>query len=127
MTIIINYFLIIFLIQSSYSIERIDSSINEFLKFLKNDLKINHENYVEKFRLLKESMLIDYKKNFSDLSEELSSYIETIVTKNFIFDLNSLYYDVCFQLEFTKDIEPYIKKIIKSKSLYYNVILDKNH
>jgi insulysin len=120
-------FLIIFLVQSSYSIDRISESINNFNKFLIKDIKNNYGEYLEKFRLLKESKLIEFKKTFSDLIEELSSYIESIISKNFIFNLNSLYYDICKQINFENDIEPLIQNIVKKKLIYYDIILNKKN
>ena len=120
------YFIVIFLIQSSYSIDRISESIINFNKIIFKNMKNNYDEYLEKFRLLKEAKLIDLKKNFSDLVEELSSYIMSIVSKNFIFNINSLYWDICSEISFSDDIEPVIYSIIKNKSNYYDIILKKN-
>lgn len=125
------YFIIIFIIQSNYSIERISESIGNFCKFMIKDIKNNYNEYTEKFKLLKESKMIELKKPFSDLIEELSSYIESIITKNFIFNINPLYYEICSQINFTDDIEPIIFNIIetksKSKSKYYDIVLNKKN
>ena len=123
------YFIIIFLIQSSYSIERITESIGNFCKFIIKDIKNNYGEYTEKFKLLKESKIIELKKTFSDLMEELSSYIESIITKNFIFNINSLYVEICSQIKFSDDIEPVIYDIVKlkSKSKYYDIVLNKKN
>ena len=120
------YFNILFLVQSSYSIKRITNSIENFCEFFEKDLKSNYENYLEKFRLLKESKLIELKKPFSDLTEELSSYVESIVSKIFNFDLNQMFYDICEQIDFSKDIIPIINKIVKTESKFYDVVLEKN-
>jgi hypothetical protein len=69
--------------------------------------------------------MIELKKPFSDLIEELSSYVESIITKNFIFNINSLYTEICSQINFKDDIKPVIFNIIKSKSKYYDIILNK--
>lgn len=119
------YFIIFFLIQSSYSIERISESISNFSKFIIKDIKNNYGEYLEKFKSLKESKIIDLKKPFSDLIEELSSYIESIITKNFIFNINSLYIEICSQINFKDDIEPVIYEITKSKIKHYDIILKK--
>ena len=116
------YFIVIFLIQSSYSIDRISESIINFNKIIFKNMKNNYDEYLDKFRLLKEAKLIDLKKNFS----ELSSYIMSIVSKNFIFNINSLYWDICSEISFSDDIEPVIYSIIKNKSNYYDIILKKN-
>ena len=119
------YFIVIFIIQSNYSIERITESIGNFCKFMIKDIINNRNEYMEKFKLLKESKMIELKKPFSDLIEELSSYIESIITKNFIFNVNSLYEEICSQIDFADDIEPVIFNIIKQKSKYYDIILNK--
>lgn len=121
------YFIVIFLIQSNYSIERISESVGNFCKFIIKDIKNNRNEYIEKFKLLKESKMIELKKPFSDLIEELSSYIESIITKNFIFNVNSLYEEICSQIDFTDDIEPIIFDIVKVKSKYYDIILNKKN
>ena len=120
------YFIIFFLIQSSYSIDRISESIKNFNKFIIKNIKNNYDEYLEKFRLLKESKLIDFKKPFSELVEELNSYIMSIVDKNYIFNINPLYWDICSEIDFSKDIEPIIYSIVKPKSKYYDIILKKN-
>ena len=119
------YYLIIFLIQSSYSIKKISDSIEDFNKYILKDLKTNYENYLEKFRLLKESKLLEFSKPISDLSEEINLYIESITNKIFNFNLNKLFFDECKKIEFEKDIESEIKKINIKKSFYSNIILEK--
>ncbi len=116
------YFFIIYLVQSSYSIERISQSINNFNKFIHKDIKNNKDSYQEKFKLLKKSKLLEFEKHFSNFSEEINSYIETVISKFFIFDLNSLYYQICNNIDFKKDIEPIIMHITKSN--YHSIILD---
>ena len=120
------YFIIIYLVQSSYSIERISESIINFNKFMVKDIKTNYDTYSEKFKLLKKSKLIDLKKNFSNLTEELNAYLSSIVSKNFIFNINVLYWDICSEITFSDDIEPIIHQIIKPKSKYYDIIYEKN-
>jgi insulysin len=118
-------FIIFFLIQSSYSISRISESIKNFCKFIIKDIKNNYDSYTEKFRSIKESKIIYFKKPYSDLIEELSSYIESIVSKNFIFNINSLYLEICSQIDFKNDIVPIINSILNPKSKYYDIILNK--
>ena len=120
-------FIIYFLIQSSYSISRISESIKNFCKFIIKDIKNNYNAYTEKFRLLKDSKMIDFKKPYSDLIEELTSYIESIVSKNFIFKMNLLYLEICSQINFTDDIEPIINSIVNSKSKHYDIVLNKKN
>ena len=119
------YFIILYLVQSSYSVDRISESIINFNKFIIKDIKNNYDEYFEKFRLLKESKLIEFNKPFSNLAEEISSYIESIISKNFIFNVNSLYKEVCSEINFSDDVQPIIYHIVKNKSDDYNIIIDK--
>ena len=119
------YYLVLFLIQSSYSIKKISDSIEDFNDYVIKDLKSNYENYLEKFRLLKESKLLEFSKPISDLSEEVNVYIEAISNKIFNFNLNTLFLDECKKIEFEKDIEPEIKNINIKNSIYSNIILEK--
>ena len=121
------HFIIFFLVQSSYSIERISSSMINFNKFIMKDIKNNYDNYLEKFESLKNSELINLKKPYSDLSDEISSYIESIISKNFIFNINQLYLDVCSEINFENDVLPVIYNIVKNKSKYHDIILEKKN
>ena len=80
---------------------------------------------MEKFRLLKDSKLIEFSKPVSNLSEEISIYIESITSKIFDFNLNKLFYDECKKIDFEKDILPILKTINMSTSKNYNIILEK--
>jgi secreted Zn-dependent insulinase-like peptidase len=120
------YYIIFFLIQSSYSLEKISNSLIEFNKYFIKDINSNYENYLEKFRLLKDSKLIEFSKPVSDLSEEINIYIEAITSKIFDFNLNKLFYDECKKIDFNKDILPVLKQINITKSKNFNIILEKN-
>jgi insulysin len=119
------YYLVLFLIQSSYSIKKISDSIEDFNDYIVKDLHSNYENYLEKFRLLKESKLLEFSKPISDLSEEINVYIEAISNKIYNFDLNKLFLDECKKIDFEKDIEPEINNINNKNSIYSNIILEK--
>ena len=71
--------------------------------------------------------IIDLKKPYSNLIDELSSYVESIVSKNFIFKINLLYLEICSQINFTNDIKPVIYSIVNSKSKYYDIVLNKKN
>ena len=119
------YYLILFLIQSSYSIKKISTSIEDFNEYIIKDLKTNYQNYLEKFRLLKESKLLEFSKPIYDLSDEVNIYIEAIVSKLFYFNFNKLFFSECKKIEFETDIAPEIKNINRKKSIYSNIILEK--
>jgi len=120
------YYLVTFLIQSSYSIKRIRGSLENFNEFLNLDLKNNYESYSEKFRLIKKSKLLEFEKPYSDLIEEINSYVESIVSNIFLFNLKDLFLEVCKKIEFSKDIEPIILNIINDNSLHKDIILEKS-
>lgn len=119
------YYLILFLVQSSYSIKRIQSSFQNFNEFVALDLQNNYESYSEKFRLIKKSKILEFEKPYDDLSDEINSYIEAIVSNLFIFDLNSLYLEVCEKIDFSRDVEPVILNIINGDSNCKDIILEK--
>jgi secreted Zn-dependent insulinase-like peptidase len=120
------YFIIYFVVQSSYTISKISTSINDFNEFIKNNFEENHENYLEKFRLLKESKLIEFNKPFSDISEEINNYIEAITSKIFDFNLHKLFYDVCSTDVLFNDIKCLILELVNSKIKHYDLNLNKN-
>ena len=60
-------------------------------------------------------------------AEELNSYIESIVLKNFIFNIKSLYHEICSEINFSNDVEPIIYNVVKNKSDEYNIILNKKN
>lgn len=120
------YFIVYFLIQSSYTIQRIDESIKNFSKLLFKDLKKNNKEYREKFRLLKESKIIDLKKPFADFEDETNSYIGAILGENFEFNISSLYLEICEEINFN-DVQKVILNIINDKSNHFDIVLDKNN
>ena len=121
------HYIIFFLTQSSYSIKRICSSFENFNEFIGSDLKNNYPSYSEKFRLIKESKILEFSKPFSDLYDEINSYIESILTNIFIFDLNNLYLEVCKDIDFSQDIEPIIIHIINNDTNHKDIVLNKNN
>jgi secreted Zn-dependent insulinase-like peptidase len=126
------YFFITFLVQSSYSIKRINSSIDDFIDGLDtifNTEEKKLDEYFEKFKLIKKSKLINYQKDFDDLVHEINNYLDAIISKFFIFDLNSLYLKVCKQIDFNKDIKPILLYLIEStkNKKYYEIVLDKKN
>ncbi len=119
------YFVIFFLTQSSYTVKKISNSIDEFNEYVQNEINENHSNYLEKFRLLKKSKIIEYNKPFGDMGEEVNNYIESIITKNFDFDLNKLYVNICKKINWENDIEPIITYITNKNTKSYSMILNK--
>ncbi len=102
-------FVIYYLIQSSFSTNKIIKSIDKFNKFLKSDIKSNKKIYMEKIKSLLKSKILLYKKPFVDLSEEIDTYLESFSSKIGMFDIYNISSKVC--------------KKIKEKEIF-NLLLD---
>ena len=118
---------IYYIIQSSHPVNRIIDSINDFSKYIKNDIKNNYGEYLEKFRLKKEYFLLEYEKNYSNIYDESYAYILSIVMKLYDFNINLLYKKICKNLDFDKDIYPIIVKITQNNTEFHDIILDKDN
>ena len=119
-----NFSIILFyLIQSNYDINKITLSIDNFNKFMLKDIKKNYDSYFEKFNSLKKSKLLELKKPFSNLIQEVSSYIDSFVNKVYVFNINKLTYKICKKIKFN-DILSVLKIFLQNKSEKYNIILD---
>lgn len=121
------YFIIYFLVQSTYSIKKISNSLDDFNQYIKIDLSKNYDNYLENFNSQKKSKLIDCEKLPSDLIEEVSNYVDAILSKSFHFNINELFYEIINSIEFSSDVEPYLNKLVGNKFKYYHLILDKSN
>jgi insulysin len=115
--------ILFYLIQSQYDIKKINKSIDDFNKFMLNDIKKNKDMYLEKFNSLKKSKLLELKKPFTNLLQEIGSYIDSIVNKIYILNINDLIYKICKKIKFT-EILSLLKKFLENKSEKYNIILD---
>ena len=87
------------------------------------DIKKNYNSYLEKFNSLKKNKLLEYKKPFFNLLQETSSYINSIVNKEFIFNINKLKYKICKKIKF-EEVLVVLKNFLNDKSKKYNIILD---
>lgn len=110
-----------FLVQSTFSIKKIGSSIDNFL----SDLKSNIEDWKDKYNTLKQSQQLEYSKPFTNLSDEVESYMGAIALKTFNFNTMDMYIRVLEQLDYEQDVLPVIKHVIESKN-YVQVIYDKD-
>ena len=117
---------IIYLIQSSYSIKRIKSSIKLFNKFIREDIKVNNDIYLEKFNTLKKSRLLELQKPFSELVDEVISYISVILSKIYIFNIKKITFEICKSINFSVDIVKYIMLITNNNTQSFDIILDKD-
>lgn len=116
--------IIIYLIQSSYSVDRILESINNFNIFIMFDIKNNLDKYKEIFRMLKKSKLIELNKPHDNLNQEAWTYIDYIVCKYDCFDINKIICDICNNINFD-DILKNINLMLTSADTF-QVILDTN-
>jgi secreted Zn-dependent insulinase-like peptidase len=120
-----NNFLIIlfYLVQSTYDVNKIKLSIKNFNDYMLKDIKNNYDNYFEKFNSLKKSKLLELKKPFSNLLEEISTYLDSFVSNIYIFNIHELSYKICKKIKF-EDILSILNKFLQDKSEKYNIILD---
>ncbi len=119
-----NFSIILFyLIQSTYDVNKIKLSIKNFNNYMLKDIKDNYDNYFEKFNSLKKSKLLELKKPFSNLLEEISTYLDSFVSNIYIFNIHELTYKICKKIKF-EDILFILKKFLQDKSEKYNIILD---
>jgi insulysin len=115
--------ILFYLVQSNYDINKITLSINNFNKFMLKDIKKNYDSYFEKFNSLKKSKLLELKKPSSNLIQEVGSYIDSFVSKIYIFNINKLTYKICKKIKFN-DVLSVLKIFLQNKSEKYNIILD---
>jgi secreted Zn-dependent insulinase-like peptidase len=107
-------YILYYLVQSTSNIKNINKSIKKFNTLFKSDIKDNKKEYYEKISSMIKSRLLLYKKPFTDLSEEVSTYLESFIEKIGLFNINKLSYNVC--------------KKIKVKEVYklINIFLDQS-
>jgi insulysin len=120
-----NYnYLIIYVIQSNFKIDEIYEAINNFNIYFKNDFNLNNKKYNEKFLSIRNSQELDFSKKYSNLDEEVSYYINSIIKKINIFNLKKLYLDIVKKIKFKKVIK-YINKIFNNKlNNNFKIVID---
>jgi secreted Zn-dependent insulinase-like peptidase len=104
-----------YVIQSEHDMHKINESIINFNDFFYSDFKKNSSDYEQTFKTLKESRLLNYKKEFTNLQEEVSTYITSIILKTNILNPYDLLYSICHQITFN-DFNNAIKNIFDTKS-----------
>jgi insulysin len=119
-----NFSIILFyLIQSNYDVDILNKSIDNFNKFMLKDIKKNYDSYFEKFNSLKKSKLLELKKPFSNLLQEISCYIDSFVNKIYIFNINEIIYKICKKIKFN-DIIEVLNIFLNNKLKKYSIILN---
>ena len=115
-------FLIYYLVQSDKSINRIHDSINQFNKYIINNLINNENEYINKFETLKENKLIEYQKSFTNLEDEKDFYLDIITLNYDNFKINKMFYKICKKINFNT-IKNTIIKILNNNS--FDIIIQK--
>jgi len=116
-----------YIVQSDYSIDDIYKSINDFNTLFFEDFKNNKDKFKNMFETLKKSKLLDLKKNPTDLDEEVTTYLSSIINKYGIFNCDKLNAEILETITFselTKHVKNLFTVIIKTDR--YHVILNKN-
>lgn len=116
-----------YIIQSNYNIDDIYKSVDEFNKKFYEDFKKNSDKFKKMFETLKKSKILDLQKDPSDLDEESSIYLSSIVNKYGIFTYINLNLEILETITFA-DLNNYIEDLFMSvvKTNRYHVILNKN-
>jgi insulysin len=122
-----SYFYLIYIVQSTADIDKIKECINNFNNYFIEDFNKNIAKYKDKFLSLKKSKLLYYSKDYSNLDNEISYYVSTILKNYNIFNLKKLSYDIIENLNFN-NIKKYINNIRSNEfKNNYSILLDKNN
>ena len=115
-------FLIYYLVQSDKNINRIEDSINQFNKYIINNLINNENEYINKFETLKENKLLEYEKYFTNLEDEKDYYLDIITLNYDNFKINKMFHKICKKINFNT-IKDTIIKILNNNS--FDIIIQK--
>jgi insulysin len=116
-----------YMVQSNYSVKDIYKSINDFNVIFYKDFNENKDKFEKMFETLKKSKILELGKNPTDLDEEASIYLNTIINKYGIFNydkLNMQILETITFLELTESMDTFFNDIVKTNR--HHVILDKN-
>lgn len=121
------YFYLIYIVQSTFNIDKIKKCINDFNNFFIDDFIKNTDTYKDKFLSIKKSKLLYYSKNYTSLDDETSYYITAILKNYNIFNLKKLSYEIINNITFN-DITKYINNIFSNESKNnYSILIDINN
>jgi insulysin len=116
-----------YIVQSNYAIEDIYKSIDKFNIGFYKDYQKNKEKFKKMFDTLKKSKKLDLNKNPTDLNEEMTFYLSTVINRYGIFNYNKLNSEILESITFSeldKYIRDFFDLIVKTNR--HHVILDKN-
>ena len=121
------YFYLIYVVQSTFDIDKIKKCINEFNNYFIDDFNKNTDIYKDKFLSIKKSKLLYYSKNYTSLDDETSFYVVSILNNYNIFNLKKLSYEIINNITFD-NIKKYINNIFNNKlKNNYNIHIDINN
>jgi insulysin len=121
------YYYIIYIVQSTFDIEKIKKCIDNFNNYFIDDFNKNINTYKDKFLSLKKSKLLYYSKNYSSLDEETDYYISSILKNYNIFNLKNLSYQIIEKITFD-NIKKYINNIFRNESKNnFSILIDINN
>jgi secreted Zn-dependent insulinase-like peptidase len=105
-----------YLVQSTFSISRINDSINEF-----NNETIKNINFKKNFENLKENKLILLNKDFETFDQEAKFVVENVSLYIQNYDIKNIFIKICQEITYSQII-----KIIKNINLLENtkIIVD---
>jgi len=119
-----SYFYLIYIVQSTFDIEKIKECINNFNNYFIEDFNKNIDMYKDKFLSLKKSKLLYFLKDYSSLNDEISYYVSSILKNYNIFNLKKMSYDVIEKISFD-NIKKYINIIFnKEQNNNYSILIN---
>jgi insulysin len=122
-----SYYYLIYIVQSTFDIKKIKECINNFNNHFIKDFNKNMDAYKDKFLSLKKSKLLYYSKDYSNLDNEITYYVSSILKNYNIFNLKKLSYEIIENI-FFDDIKKYINNIFNNGSINnYNILIDINN
>jgi len=122
-----NYFFLIYIVQSTYDINKIKECINNFNIYFIEDFKKNIEKYKDKFLSLQKSKLLYYYKDYINLDDETDKYVSSILENYNIFNLKKISCEILNKITFKKIIK-YINNIFNNESKNnYSILIDINN
>lgn len=118
---------ICYIIQSEHKLKNIYKSVDTFNENFYKDFKKNKGKFEELFINLKKSKIMELEKNPTDLDEECSIYLSSIVNKYGIFNYLDLNLEILKEITFS-NLSEYIVDMFDNvvKTNRYHVILDKD-
>ena len=118
---------ICYIIQSNYKIKDIYKSVDAFNENFYKDFKKNKSKFENLFKTLKKSKEMELEKNPTDIDEESTIYLSSIINKYGIFNYIDLNLEILKLITF-EDLTEYIEAMFNNIVKYdrYHIILDKD-